>query len=211
MERARFTRLWQRTLDNGTSSDADEVFEKIAALYAQPHRRYHTARHIDHCLAQFDSAATLMKDEDAVEMALWFHDAIYEIPSTENERRSAEMFVDLTRGRVSASFAQNVYDMILITVHQVPATRPDDKYVVDIDLSSFALPWDEFKRDSDAVRAEHTHLDDREFYQAHTKFMQNLLARPHFFATDFFRNRYESSARGNLERLIRELESAGLA
>lgn len=210
MDRARFTRLWQRTLDDGTSSDAGEVFESIAALYAEPHRRYHTARHIDHCLTQFDLAAELMGDPDAVEMALWFHDAIYEIPSTENERRSAEMFVDLTQGRVSPSFSQNVYDMILITVHQVPAARPDDQYVVDIDLSSFGLPWDAFKRDSDAVRAEHTHLDDREFYAAHLKFMQNLLARPHFFATDFFRNRYENSARGNLERLISELESAGL-
>lgn len=211
MDRVRFTRLWQRCLKDGTSSDSGEVFDKIVTLYAQPHRHYHTARHIDHCLAQFDLAVDQMEDADAVEMALWFHDAIYEIPSMDNELRSAEMFVQMTRSRVALSFAQNVYEMIMITIHQVPATRPDDKYVVDIDLSSFGLPWDQFKRDSDAVRAEYAHLDDREFYEAHLKFMHTLLERPHFFATEFFRKRYEDSARGNLGRLIREIESAGLA
>ena len=210
MDRSRFTRLWRRCLKNGLSSDADEVFDQIAALYAEPHRRYHTERHIDHCLAQFDLAVQLIEDADAVEMALWFHDAIYQIPSFDNELRSAEMFVDLTRGRVTESFAENVYEMILITIHQEPAMRPDDKFVVDIDLSSFGSPWEEFKRDSDAVRAEYVHLGDQEFYESHMKFMRSLLARPHFFATEFFRARYEKSARDNLQRLIRELEAAGM-
>ncbi len=211
MQRARFIALWERCLRNGTGTDARRVYEGLRAHYSEPHRRYHTPAHLNHCLRQFDLADSLMDDPDAVEMAIWFHDVIYNVPTTDNELKSAQYFTELARGRADSGFCQNVYNMILTTTHQQLPTRKDDKYLVDVDLSSFGLPWDEFRRDSVSVRDEFADRPDREFYNAHIKFMQSLIDRRHFFATEFFRKKYEKSARDNVERLIEELRSAGFA
>lgn len=211
MDKARFMALWKRCLLDGTATDAEQVFATVAGRYSEPHRRYHTPEHIKHCLRQFDLAAGHMDDPDTVEMSIWFHDVIYDVPTIDNELRSAELFRDLTRERIAPAFFQSVYDMIMITSHKEPPTRTDDKYMVDVDLSSFGLPWDEFKRDSENVRGEFSARSDREFYSAHVRFMQSLIDRPQFFATEFFRDKYEASARGNVGRLIKELRSADFA
>ena len=205
MNRERFTALWVRCLNAGTANDADEVFSTVLAHYSESHRKYHTPRHIDHCLRQFDLAADQVEDQDAVEMAIWFHDIIYDLPPTENELKSAVLFHDTTKGRVDPVFSRTVYDMILITMHKVAPSRNDDKLLVDVDLSSFGLPWKEFKKDSENVREEFSDKSDKDFYSAHMKFMQSLLDRPSFFSSDYFRSKLEDSARSNVHRLMEEL------
>ena len=76
MDKARFLALWKKCLCDDAAADAEVVFESLFKHYSQAHRRYHTPHHIEHCLEQFDWAADLMKDRDAVEMAIWFHDVI---------------------------------------------------------------------------------------------------------------------------------------
>ena len=73
---------------------------------------------------------------------------------------------------------------------------------MDIDLSSFGLPWKRFWRDSQAVRREFDHLSDLEFMRAQRVFLNALLDREYFFGTTFFRARYEARARANIYRVL---------
>ena len=211
MDRDRFIALWERCLHAGAADDAGKVFGKVLAHYSESHRRYHTPHHIDHCLGQFDLATAEIDDPDGVEMAIWFHDVIYNVPTTDNELRSAELFLDITRDRVDESFGQSVYDMIMITRHPATPTSNDERVIVDVDLSSFALPWQEFKKDSENVRDEFPDRADEDFYSAHMKFMRSLLKRKRFFASEFFRRKYEKNARENVKRLIKEYRAAGFS
>ena len=70
-EQARFVALLRRSLapDPGR---AEAAYAGLVELYGEPHRHYHTLAHIRHCLRQFDLAAGLMDQPDAVELALWF-------------------------------------------------------------------------------------------------------------------------------------------
>ena len=98
MDQRRFEELWERCVGAG----GEDVFRQIEVLYGEAHRHYHDQTHIVHCLRQFDLAGAIIPNPDAVEMALWFHDAIYEVPdgpSPDNERRSAELFL------IAAAFA----------------------------------------------------------------------------------------------------------
>ena len=210
MDKKRFIALWQRCLRNG-ADDACDVFEVIERCYGEAHRRYHTPQHIDHCLGQFDLAVDHIHDADAVEMALWFHDVIYDVPVANNELRSAELFKQLSAGRVNESFGTNVYEMIMITTHQDIPVRHDDKYIVDVDLSSFGMPWEECKRDSENVREEFAHKSDRDFFSNHIKFLQSLMDRPTFFSSTFFRERYEENARKNVRRMIEQAKGTCVA
>ena len=205
VDRKRFEGLWGRCIGVG----AGAVFDELDILYREPHRRYHSASHIEHCLRQLDLAADHMEEPDAVEMALWFHDAIYDIPGQENELRSAELFAARADGRGSERFRAKVRRLIIATMHREPPTGLDESFIVDIDLSSFGLPWDEFIRDSRAVRAELAHLSDAEFHPRQRKFLESLAARPAFCFTEFFRSRHEARARENIGRLCAKLETEG--
>jgi predicted metal-dependent HD superfamily phosphohydrolase len=210
MDRARFLALWGRCLiDDRHASNAGEIFEQIQTRYSEPHRRYHTPEHIDHCLRQHDLAAHLMDDRDAVELAIWFHDVIYAVPTDNNERFSAEFFTKVAADSVRLGLGRKVHDMILTTEHPQIPSKNDDKFLVDVDLSSFGLPWEEMRRDSENVRQEFADTTDENFFAGHIRFMRMLLERPEFFATEFFRNHYESQARSNIVRLLDEFRVAG--
>ena len=205
LDRRRFERLWERCIGEG----AGTAFDELDALYREPHRRYHTAAHIEHCLRLFDLAADRMDEPDAVEMALWFHDAIYDVPTEKNELRSAELFAARAGGRGEERFRSKVRRLIMATTHSEPPATLDESFIVDIDLSSFGLPWEEFLRDSIAVREEFPRVPDAEFYPRHRKFVESLVARPAFCFTEFFRDRHEARARENIERLFARIEAQG--
>ena len=205
LDRKRFERLWERCIGEG----AGAVFDELDALYREPHRRYHTAAHVVHCLHCFDLAADRMDEPDAVEMALWFHDAIYDVPTDENEPRSAELFAARAGGRGEERFRSKVHRLIMVTTHSGPPATLDESFIVDIDLSSFGLPWEEFLRDSLAVREEFPHVPDAEFYPRQRKFVESLAARPAFYFTELFRDRHEARARENIERIFSRIEAQG--
>ena len=204
LDRQRFEALWSHRI----GGDAAAVFHELDTLYREPHRRYHGVEHIVHCLRQFDVAADRMDEPDAVEMAVWFHDAIYEVLAKDNELRSAELFAELAGGRGSEPFRSKVHELIMATTHLDPPPRTlDESFMLDIDLSSFGRPWEEFLSDSREVRAELAHMPDAEFIPRQKKFLESLAARPRFCFTEFFRERHEDRARKNIERLIAMLES----
>ena len=205
LDRGRFEALWERCIGAG----AGAAFDELGARYGEAHRRYHTPAHLLHCLGCFDLAAGRMEEPDAVEMALWFHDAVYDVPGEDNERRSAALFAARAGGRGAERFRSKVHRLIMVTEHREPPLTLDESFIVDIDLSSFGLPWDEFLRDSLAVREEFPMVPDPVFYRRQRKFLAALAARPRFCFTDFFRERHEARARRNIERLFAQLEAEG--
>ena len=83
----RWTALWPRA---GASIPAG-WYERLTAAYAEPHRHYHNQQHIAECLAEFDQARHLALQPEAVELALWFHDAVYDPKAGDNEEQSAAL------------------------------------------------------------------------------------------------------------------------
>lgn len=204
----RFAALWARCT-RGSPALAVAMYAKLAEFYGEPHRRYHTLNHIWRCLDEFDRAVDWMDEPDAVEMALWFHDAIYVPGAKDNEWRSAELFRRWSGQRADRAFRQRVCDFIMATTHREPPNQPDARFVVDIDLSSFGLPWDEFERDGRDLRAECPDMTDDEYYPGQLRFLLALQSRQTFFFTDYFRQRYEQIARANTRRLIENLRARG--
>ncbi len=209
LDRDRFCALWKRSATDPQRNNGAVVFDTLFEHYREAHRHYHTPDHIRHCLEQFDLARDEMLDPDAVELALWFHDVIYESPGNENEQRSADWFMAMAEDDLRADLCARVCEMIMVTVHPSEPAGGDEQMVVDIDLSSFALPWERMKRDSEAVRREMRHLSDREFYAGQIRFLDSLLSREAFFGSKFFNRRSEVAARANVTRYLEELRARG--
>jgi predicted metal-dependent HD superfamily phosphohydrolase len=137
-------------------------------------------------------------------MAIWFHDAIYDATASDNEAQSAALAVDRLRAEGwPEDRVQLVARIVLDTkghVPSVPAAAP----VLDLDLASLALPWDEFKANTAAIRAEFAHVADEPFRQNRVAWAQRMLQKPRLYWTPFG-ERLEATARQNLEHTLREL------
>jgi predicted metal-dependent HD superfamily phosphohydrolase len=198
----RFRALWTRCLLPQATANASLVFRDLLLRYSAPVRCYHSVRHVVHCLHEFDRVAGCVDNPDAVELALWFHDAVFVPGDANNEARSADLFRQWADASFRPNLVETICALILVTTHTGLPDRGDESYIVDIDLSSFGVAWKEFKRDTLRIRNERPDVPDAVYYPAHVKFLQRLLDRPHIFHTDFFRNRYEETARRNIERLL---------
>jgi predicted metal-dependent HD superfamily phosphohydrolase len=204
----RFAHLWTRCVASPPSPGGAAVYEDLRSRYQTPFRRFHNLGHIRDCLRLCDEVAALLDDPDAVEFALWFHDAVYDIGAVTNELRSAELFLTVSGG-APFMFRHRVCDHILATRHLNPVQENDRRFIVDIDLSGFGAPWDEFMRNGALLRDESSAVSDAKYHCGQVAFLSRLQKRRYFFATEYFRARFETTARENLRRVLADLRAKG--
>ena len=199
--------LWLGVADDGPGH-AGHVCQVLLDRYAEPGRHYHTINHVNHCLGQARLVTGLLPDAGALNLAIWFHDCVYDPMARDNEAMSAKLFRELAAPVMASPLVDDVERLVLVTqAGQVPG-RVDEGYMVDVDLSSFGLPWEPFLADSLAVRAERPHLTDQQYAVQQSRFLNSLLERDAVFATDFFRKRYEDVARSNISRYLQSISPA---
>ena len=100
----------------------DAQGDRMLARYAEPHRAYHTAQHLEECLGWLDEAASTAQAPRIVELALWYHDAVYEPRRDDNEQASAELArLHLGQGGAGPQVIDTVCALIRWTEH---ATEP---------------------------------------------------------------------------------------
>ena len=205
MDSQRFEQLWKRNQRLGSTDCAHSVFTQLEKHYNESHRYYHTAAHIDHCLRQVDHIPQDYSDRDAVELAIWFHDVIYQIGDSENEENSANWFMDVSSAELDEDLRSQVYRLILATQHTQQPDGQDAQYVVDIDLSGFGMSWSAFSADSARVRQEFPDVADNIFAEKHRSFLKMLAEREFFFCSSLFRELYETQAKQNIVRKLASL------
>ena len=199
-----FESPWGRHAAPGGGLTPAQVHRELCRRLGGPDRRFHNLNHVEDCLHRFDEVASLLTDPDAVEIAIWFHDAIYVPSDAKNERLSAELFLAQSTGAEPA-FRRRVCGLILSTRHQRPACSHDRRFIEDIDLAGFGAPWDEFMRHGALLREEFAAQSDEEYRAGQLNFLRRLAQRRWFFSTDYYRERHETRARENLDRLLAAL------
>lgn len=197
---------WHRLMAAFALPETNESFDQLLDAYSQKHRHYHTVAHIDHCLREFDAASALAREPAEVELALWFHDAVYDPYSSNNEAKSADWACELlNRGGVSSERVERVRAHILATRHEAPAELDDSKLVVDIDLSILGVEEDAYARFETDVRQEYRWVPGPLFRSKRAEILESFLARPAIYSTTPFRDRYEAPARRNLAAAVAAL------
>jgi predicted metal-dependent HD superfamily phosphohydrolase len=108
----------------------------LVARWSQPHRHYHTLDHLAQVLSIVDAHAALADDAEAVRLAAWFHDAVYDPRATDNEERSAALAVaTLAPLGVPAARVAEVARLVRLTAgHAVPDGDRNGALLADADL-----------------------------------------------------------------------------
>jgi predicted metal-dependent HD superfamily phosphohydrolase len=189
----------------------DTLKAELSAFYRAPGRHYHGLSHIEALLTLAGKHRAVLADPEAVEAAIWFHDAIYDSARRDNEARSAELAAERLTGQVEPERLRRIMRMIEATAtHQVPdfadeKARRDAALFLDMDLSILGAATAEFDAYEHAVRLEYAWVDEAAWRAGRTAVLRNFLERPHIFHTETFRLSRERQARENIARSLEKL------
>lgn len=178
---------------------AVETGRLLLASWAEPHRRYHSIAHLRGILAAVEELAGYAADPDAVRLAAWYHDAVYNGSPDDEERSAQRAERDLSRLGVAGTLVEEVARLVRMTVTHDPAPGDRNGAVLsDADLASLAVPGEVYRQNSAAIRAEYGHVPDDAFRKGRTQVLVGLLEGPGVFRTELGRQRWEDAARSNL-------------
>jgi predicted metal-dependent HD superfamily phosphohydrolase len=207
LDRGRWIRLWQTV---GASGDPLLWFDRLTAAYSEQHRRYHNLRHIAECLEELDEARHLTDSPETIELAVWFHDAIYDPRASDNEERSASLAEQCLRhSGVGESIVGKVSRLVLATKHHDVGMVVDAPLLVDVDLSILGQPEKRFLEYEVQIRQEYAWVEETIFAEKRAEILKTFLARERIYSTPWFYDRYEQPARANLQSSVARLKNQG--
>jgi predicted metal-dependent HD superfamily phosphohydrolase/GNAT superfamily N-acetyltransferase len=191
------------------TGDPEPVYQELVSRYSEPQRHYHNLHHIAQCLNEFDSARHFANEPVAVELAIWFHDAIYDTHAADNEVRSADVAkqrIDEAGG--NAELSKSVAALVLATKAHDPSLHPDAPLLVDVDLSILGQAKERFEEYETQIRNEYEWVPQATFAEKRAEILERFLARRRIYSTEPFFSKYESQARTNLMDSVRKLRAA---
>ena len=189
----------------GISGD-EETYSGLIGAHAETHRAYHTLEHIAACLSHLDAVRDEAENPDEIEMALWFHDAIYDPFSGSNEEDSAEWAADWLqdRGAVEPVTARIVDHILSTKSHKAPDSL-DGQYMLDIDLSILGTTPEVYDAFEKNIRREYKRVPGFIFRKKRKAILEGFLTRDAIYSTDYFAQKLEDQARANLKRTLLDL------
>jgi len=206
----RFTRwcaLWTR-IDR--AHKANVPFNDLIPRYREAQRDYHRLPHIDAMFIDFDkfrvSDEAGIMDVNIVEMATWYHDAIYVPREERNEERSANFFRLVSdHAGFEQDFTERVVRAILATKHVCRTDDVDAQVLCDLDLAILGQPRSQFMEYERQIRSEYSWVPPQQFRNRRCEILEGFLNRQPIYSTKFFRRKYEEQAVRNLEFSIEQL------
>ncbi|CBL46942.1 Conserved hypothetical protein [gamma proteobacterium HdN1] len=194
---------WNQTWIDLELNAPEGLYEQLSTAYQEPQRHYHSQQHLIECLAHFEQVRGLAEHPGEVAIALWFHDAVYDVRGANNERQSADWAIRaLTPCKATPATLRRIEELIMATRHDATPILPDEQLLVDIDLAILGASPQRFAEYDKQVRAEYSWVPSILYRMKRKKVLQSFLERPNIYCTQHFRAHYEAQARINLTKRI---------
>lgn len=185
-----------------SAEQKDNLFQILLKAYSEPQRFYHTAQHIVECLDLHLQIQYLLKEPHLVELAIWFHDVIYDPKSNQNEQNSADLMQDLCHTFLDKFALKKVYLWILATKEHVASSDHDLNYLIDIDLAILGADASRFLQYEQQIQQEYSWVSAEIYKVKRAEVLQNFLNQSSIYITLTFQQSLEQQAKLNLEKLL---------
>ncbi|CAG7857839.1 hypothetical protein MCAMS1_02811 [biofilm metagenome] len=182
------------------------LYHEVLAKYDEPHRFYHTQQHLTECLDNFCELRHLAMNPAEIELALWFHDAVYEPSRHDNELLSAEWAkYSIVAAGIDKAIADRIFQLILATQHHAKPDNTDTQILIDIDLAILGANPERYDEYEQQIRLEYAFVPESIFNAKRSEILQQFLAQPTIYNTPLFIERYEQQARTNINQAVAQL------
>ncbi len=197
---------WQQLMSAfGLACNAD-TYASLMEAYSEKHRHYHNIDHVTACLRHLDEVAAQADKPHEIELALWFHDAIYNPFSSSNELDSADWAAQFLRDNaVPEDAISRVHRLIMVTQGHGRTSSQDEEVMIDIDLSILGESPQTYSRFEKAIRKEYSRVPYFLFRKKRKDILCEFLTRQRLYNTEHFIENFEAQARINLTNAIAAL------
>jgi predicted metal-dependent HD superfamily phosphohydrolase len=188
---------------NANAELAEAYLHELITAYSGPGRHYHTLAHIEHLLRLSNEHAAVLQSKLVVDLAVFYHDIVYQVPATDNEHQSAVLAAKRLR---SLGMPEAITREVCVFIEATKTHEPvetehleDLCYFLDFDMCILAADWEIYLSYIHNVREEYRFYPDELYRPGRAGFLRQTLAKAHFFYTPAFR-KLEQQARQNMER-----------
>ena len=202
------------------ADDAHAAAQALLRRWDEPHRRYHDRAHLT---ATLHAVTTLLADHPApapavdvgaLELAVWFHDAVYAGRPGDDEEASA-VLAEQTLPALAQPAARvaEVARLVRLTAAHDPADGDlAGELLHDADLAILAAPEAEYAAYAAAVRHEYAHVPQAAFRAGRAAVLRGLVDRPAggpatLYRTPAGRRRWQERALANVRAELARLTS----
>lgn len=194
---------WRATWSTIGLAPPSDLFDTLLNAWAEPQRHYHSLQHLAECIAWFEREKDEAERPAEVALALWFHDAIYDVHAHDNEERSADWAHNaLIAAGVSRDAAGRVHVLIMATRHDALPQGRDAELLIDIDLSILGAERSRFDQYEQQVQREYGFVPLEVRLPKRRAILQRFLDRDAIYTTPRMHAQLEVRARENLRRSI---------
>lgn len=183
----------------GQGRESVDTWARLLKRWSEAQRRYHGLRHLSAMLLFINEFATHAEDPDAVRLAAWYHDAIYDPRASDNEERSAVLAESELAGLgQSGERVAEVARLVRLSAGHDPAQGDrNGELLNDADLLVLSSPAEAYVSYVNAIREEYAHVPDDAFRAGRAAILDALLAAPRLYRLDALAP-LEDAARRNL-------------
>lgn len=185
-----------------TESISHDLYTLLIAAYTEKHRAYHTVQHIVECLALFESVRDQLDDPIAVEMAIWFHDVIYDPKASDNELRSAMLMEQYCQNILNEQQIEKIYTWIVATQQHQPSHESDLNYLLDIDLAILGSATARFQSYEQQIQIEYGWVEQNIYEIKRQKVLKHFYQMNPIYQTLYFHHHHEKQAKINLATYV---------
>jgi predicted metal-dependent HD superfamily phosphohydrolase len=183
---------------------ADRTFEVVCRYYAGPGRFYHTLDHVQNVLETVKSLGSYARNPNAVRLAAWLHDVIYDSRALDNEELSAD-YAERLCEKLSIPEGRLVAALIRKTKTHDAGEDADAQVLLDADLAILAASEPVYQIYAAKIRQEYAWVSESDYRNGRQRVLQTFLSRPRIF---HLLCRLEEPARQNLAAEIAQLAGA---
>lgn len=181
-------------------------WQELQKLYTHKSRHYHTLTHLENLLRWMQEHQTGVQDWAAMVFSIFYHDAVYQVLKSDNEEKSAELAAKrLRQMQVPKERIELCVAHILATKSHAKSDNQDTNLLLDADLSILGADWNTYQQYTEQVRKEYSIYPDLIYKPGRKKVLQKFLERESIFKTPYFKAKFETQARKNIQQEIDEL------
>ena len=190
--------------------------DALHSAYRSPPRAYHDWTHVREVLGHYDDVAAGPGWARPVEawLAVLYHDAIYVAARRDNEACSARLAHEhiehwLPDAGIDAGRVRELIELTARHGQHAPSdfgTGPDaddTRHFLDCDMAILGAEPSRFDAYDRAIAEEYEgHVPGWLFRRNRRRFLRALLDSPRIYLSEFFHQRLDARARGNLRRTL---------
>lgn len=199
----RFKQLAQQYSED--SKSIETLWKTLNMHYSEPHRANHNLTHLRELFGYYDTYKNELGQPNMVAFAIFYHDIIYNIWKKDNEELSAEFALQVLQDfALSKNDLQQICKYIIATkTHE--ADTNDGKWMIDFDLAILGKSQEIYMNYAQLIRKEYKLVPWFLYKKGRKKVLQHFIDKPFIYATETFRNNFESQAKQNLSHELNSI------